>query len=159
MKTHTLLLLGLALAFAARTGQAATEQWTAFGDARIQQVVADGNGGCAYTRLDASNNATLVWLDKKGNVIYQAAPTNQFQWPIVVCTRKLLLYLDKRPLNVLVQVAPDGTESVLSAPNTEIGPSLMGIYRPSLVDDRRGFFAVKLGIPVQTNTLLRFTNK
>jgi hypothetical protein len=141
------------------TSFAATEQWTIKDAQLITQIMADGSGGGAFVCRDASNNCRLVWFDKQGRELYRAAPTNAFPWPIVTCTKKTLLYMDKRPLNVFVQVTPNGTESVITDAGASIGPSLIGVYGSSIINDSKGFFALKFFAAGSSNELLRFSNK
>ncbi|NLF39685.1 hypothetical protein GX586_09585 [bacterium] len=159
-RLHMLLACASCAALCAMSAVCATEQWSVPGGDTIMQIVADGSGGCAFAYRDASNNVTLVWLDKKGQTIFESHPTNHYMWPVIVCTKKTLLFADLRPGPVIVQAANDGTETVLAEPGAVITSSAYGMYRQAVTADAKGFFAVNV-TPISPGgqTLVRFKNR
>jgi hypothetical protein len=151
--------------FAALTcacAQAATEEWTYGGLTGVLQVVADGAGGCAMTRFTDGpyDYSDVVWLDKNGALLYQAALSNALRAGILVCTPKHLVYSDMRETNLVMYVAQDGTATMLpAAANTfNRSPALYPLYWQSMAD-RKGFFAIRTDTNTQAATLVRYTNK
>ena len=66
---------------------AATEEWDYDGQQQIVQVVADGNGGCAFLRMSTNHIQSLVWLDSVGQVVLVfPGPTHPHHVSVVVNT-------------------------------------------------------------------------
>jgi|GEM_PF-539386 len=160
----TILIL-TAVLFFSFSAKAASEVWTYDGLSNIFQVVADGKGGCAMTRCTNSiDNAEIVWLDNKGQLIFQTSISNIIKSSIIMCTPKHLLFTDFRPDPVFIQVDNNGTESVVSSPsgkyNMVPGPGTIpvGILN-SKIDDKKGFFLVRSATNENGATLIRYKNK
>ncbi len=169
--TYSLILFILIFAFCYQ-GKCATEEWTYDGMSNIFQIVADGKGGCSFTRLNGvlgggTADFDIVWLDKKGALIYSAPMTNStFPGMILGCTSKQLLFADKRPNPVFIQVDQNGVESIVPSPagkynmmpmSTLIPVSL--IIQDARITDKKGFFLVENNTNTYGATLIRYSNK
>ncbi|MCX7005524.1 MAG: hypothetical protein NTV22_19970 [bacterium] len=156
---HALVLVAV-LACACAT--AATEQWTYSGLTGIFQIVADGAGGCAMTRYAGAfdDSSDVVWLNKKGALIYQAGISNVLRGGIMVCTPKNLVYADMRDTNMVVHVAADGTATIVPAAAHTLNrtPLPYPIYW-QLMADSKGFFATRTDTNTMAATLVRYSNK
>ena len=139
--------------------QAATEQWRSDGQKAVRQIVADGKGGCAYVREDTNSVVSLVWLDKKGAIIYSTILSNVIGNQILACTPKQLVYADERPDGIVIQVDQDGQETVLSTPNGHVGSGFLDVIPRSATTDKKGFFGVLFKYPASDQDVLRFKNK
>jgi len=159
MKTQTYILIcvlagicGVMLCLAAK------EEWSVDGEAMIRQVMADGTGGCALMRMDTNDVETVVWVDRFGKPLYQAAASNAY---IISCSKKQLLYSDRLNGGAIIQVDNKGTVTRIAAPQSVIqGPSGL-IYPSNEMADPKGFFGIKQVItsPGASQVLVRFNNK
>jgi hypothetical protein len=152
----------LLVAAGCASARAATEAWTYSGLTGIFQIVADGAGGCAITHTATRfmENGEVVWLDKKGALLYQAGISNVLHTGILICTPKNLVYSDMRATNLAIHVALDGTATLLpaAADTFNRAPSQYPIYQQFLAD-AKGFFAVRTDTNTMAATLVRYTNK
>ncbi len=142
--------------------QAATEQWTYSGLTGIFQIVADGVGGCAMTRIIGGfdDSCDVVWLNKKGELLYQDGISNVLRGGILVCTPKNLVYADVRATNMVVHVAANGTATTLpAAAHTLNRPPLPYPIYWHLMADSKGFFAIRTDTNTLAATLVRYSNK
>ncbi len=160
----TILVLTAALSFSF-SANAASEDWTYDGLSNIFQVVADGKGGCAIVRSTNSiDNSELVWLDKKGQQIYQTTISNCIRNSIINCSSKQLLFTDFRPTPVFIQVDNNGTESVVPSPAGKYnmlpatGTTPLAVINTK-IDDKKGFFLVRSSTNQNGATLIRYKNK
>jgi hypothetical protein len=152
----------LLVAAGCASARAATEAWTYSGLTGIFQIVADGAGGCAMTRMDSGDvqDGEVVWLDKKGALLYQAGISNVLRGGILVCTSKHLVYSDLRATNLVIHVALDGTATVLPAAANTFNRSsaALPIYQQAMAD-AKGFFAIRTDTNTLAATLVRYDNK
>ena len=110
--------------------KAATEQWSADGKAMIYQVAADGKGGCALIRAETNSVYSILWVDKKGAVIYEAGVSNA---SIISCSNKQLIYSDDLNGSGIVQVNSKGGTTKISNPGEEAYASFFGKLIPGSV--------------------------
>ncbi|NLF38171.1 hypothetical protein GX586_01910, partial [bacterium] len=69
MNTYLAIALSaIAAASCACESAASSQEWSVDGKASIYQIVADGKGGCAFTRAETNGPPEILWLDKKGGV-------------------------------------------------------------------------------------------
>ena len=123
---------------------AATEEWDYEGQHQIMQVVVDGKGGCAFLRMSTNNIQSMVWLDSKGQVVYQSVVSNAV---IFACTKKQVLFSDKLTGEKVKQVDDKGTVTQLSEPDGRVEGSLTMQYYQNTMADKKGFFAIKMVSP------------
>jgi len=135
---------------------AATEEWDYDGQYQIMQVVADGNGGCAFLRESTNHIQSLVWLDRTGKVVYQGVVSNAV---IFTCTKKQVIFSDKLTGADVKQIDAKGTVSLLADPDGRIEGSVTMPTSKSTMADKKGFFAIKLGAVPGGQRLVRFRNK
>jgi len=154
--------LALVAVLACACAQAATEQWTYSGLTGIFQIVVDGAGGCAMTRYAGSfgDDSDIVWLNKKGALIYRAGVSNVLHGGIMACTPKNLVYADMRDTNLVVHVAADSTATILPAAANTLNrtPLPYPIYWQRMADSK-GFFAIRTDTNTMATTLVRYSNK
>jgi len=160
MKVPGLIALaGICVVLLTQTARAATEQWTFDGSNGVYQVVADGAGGCAILRL-LSGSGEIVWLDKKGAILYQTGVSNIIAGSIAVCTPKDLVYADNRGSLAVYHVNKKGTVQKLDAdPNTVNTVQTLFPLLYNNIADKTGFFAVKNQTNTMTHTVIRYSNK
>ena len=163
--TYTYILMTAMLLLATLAVVAATEQWRYDGWSRILQVVADGSGGVAFFRLETNGvAASIVWLDKKGALVYESANMLELIGPIISCTKKELIFTrgEGNPPNrtiILVQVDSKGNEQTITEPGKYlVGPAFQ--FGQGISKDKKGFFAEALttNSPYRTE-LIRYTYK
>ena len=148
------------------TAYAATEQWRFDGWERILQVVADGSGGCALFRIETNGvAASVVWLDRDGQVKYEKENFLEIPGPIISCTKKELIFsttgTSTSTLSVVIlQVDKKGVEKETSDPAyflTSVGYDQEPM---NSVKDKKGFFAVALTTnELRRISLVRYTYK
>jgi len=159
MKTQTnILICVLAGICGVMLCLAAKEEWSVDGEAAIQQVVADGTGGCAMMRKDTNDVQSIVWVDRFGIPLYQATASNAY---IISCSKKQLLYSDRLNGGAIIQVDNKGTLTRIYAPQTVIEGPAGFIYPSNMMVDPKGFFGIKQIImsPTPSQILVRFKNK
>lgn len=139
---------------------AATEQWRYQSPHEITQIMADGKGGCALVVADTNGIAQVIWLDKKGQLLYTSLQAPGFPiGAINSCTPKQLVYTLFLGPPMLVQVTRTGQE----IPVASIGGYLYG--RPltygggSELSDKKGFFVVNVETNTMRKTLVRYSYK
>lgn len=139
----------------------ATQRWSYDDAATIYMIVADGSGGCAYTRGETNDTVGIVWLNKSGNPVYQLQVNTNAPMVIVRCTKKELLYVVSR--NGLWQyerVTPGGTPQVINVPGQDLRTSLLAhMLAPSRMTDAKGFFGILVKMPGSRVSIVRFDNK
>jgi len=143
----------------------ATELWSYDGWKQIRQIVPDGKGGCAFVRTETNDVAEVVWLDKKGELVYKTdvnvtnnpSPINV---KILFFKKKSLFINDVRnDATVVIEIDSKGQETITqSAGNNVGGPLLMG-YTPNELSDKHGFFTTKLNIIDSRQKIIRFSYK
>lgn len=153
---------GMILVLACATAMYGAKQRWSYDDAdTIRMIVADGSGGCAYTREETNDTVGIVWLNKSGNPVYQLQVNTNEPIVIVRCTKKELLYVVSR--NGLWQyerVTPGGTPQVISAPGQDLrGAVLAHLLAPSRTTDAKGFFGILVKMPGTRMSIVRFDNK
>jgi len=136
-----------------------TQKWMYPGDDTITQVVPDGAGGCAFVCEDTNDLARIVWVDKAGSLLYQNMITNAPDQPIVACTSKTLVYADKRPDPLFVQVDATGIEKLITAPDGIVERSFLAFLSTAAHTDAKGFVAVVYDIANDRQNIARFTYK
>lgn len=144
---------------------AATELWSYDGWEQIRQIVPDGKGGCAFVRVESNDVAEVVWLDKKGELVYKTdvnvtnnpSPINV---KILFFKKKSLFISDvKNGENVVIEIDDNGQETTTqSAGNNVGGPWLMG-YTANELSDKRGFFTSKINLIDSRQEIVRFSYK
>ena len=155
-----LLCLVAGIILGAAAAWAATQRWSYDSAPAIAQIMADGAGGCAYVRRETNSNASILWLDKKGTLLYRADLVTNLPAIIVRCTKKQLVYVAYQESWRAVQVARDGTVTPVTAGNDTLTvPFLQQQLPVSVTTDRKGFFGVLVTIPSSRQTLVRFDNK
>lgn len=156
MKIKSFMLVCITMCLAcALFVYAATEEWDHDGQHQIIQVVADGKGGCAFLRMSTNHIQSLVWLDSKGQVLYQSVVSNAV---IFTCSKKQVVFSDKQSGDTVKQVDVKGTVSLLDDPDRMEGPLTMQYYQNTMAD-KKGFFAIKMVSPPGEQRLVRFKNK
>ena len=155
------LLLFVSLCLAAGILLAATEQWSYSAPAPVQQIVADGKGGCAFVSTDTNGISSVVWLDKKGvnKFVYDIGSVFFIQPSILSCSKKELIF-GPPGFPVLAQVDKKG--------NVQAVADLTGYLMPfpvlfpigfSELSDRKGFFVVNVNTNSGQNTIVRYSFK
>jgi hypothetical protein len=139
---------------------AATEQWRYQSPHEIMQVVPDGKGGCAVAVADTNGLMQVVWLDKKGKVLYTSLPSMGFPiGPISSCTPKQLIYTLFLGPPMVIQVTNKGQE----IPVASIGGYLYGMPltfgNNSEYSDKKGFFVFNVETNTLRKTLVRYSYK
>ena len=136
---------------------AATEQWSIDGQCLIFQVVADGKGGCALTCSETNGAESVIWVNKKGGIIYQTIVSNV---TIIACSNKQLVYNDDLSDSKIVQVDVKKGTTVIEQANKKLyGSLLLNVTYASEMYDKKGFFAVKIDASTGRQQLVRFSNK
>jgi hypothetical protein len=154
VRSVALIFLGAVAAWAA------TQRWSYDSTPVIFQIVADGSGGCAYVRLETNTYISVLWLDRKGTLIYRVDLATNEPATIVRCTKKQLVYAAYQDSWRFVQVANDGTATPITAGNNTLTVPLLRQEMPvNVMADRKGFFGVLVTIPGSRQTLVRFDNK
>ena len=108
-------------------------------------------------------NFELIWLDKKGTLIYQTTLSNIVSSTIIDCTPKQLLFADYRSGPVFIQVDNKGVETIVpsSAGKYNMLPGVELIPVPvinSRIDDKKGYFLVRSSTNENAATLIRYKN-
>ena len=148
---------GMMLTCASR---AATVQWSYPGTSMIFQVVADGKGGCAFSRVFLPQQGELTWLDKAGAVVYQTGLSNAIVGGVIACTDKYVVFADARPERVVFLVDSSGSAVQVPAPPGSVNrsPGQFPFCQRRLYDTK-GFFAVNTNGASTEVTLVRYSNK
>ena len=159
---HSVGAAALLLATVCLPAAAATEQWTYDGLTGVFQLVADGAGGCAMTRIGGSSmySGEVVWLNNRGELIYQDGLSNTiYGGGIMVCTPAQLVYGDVRGSNIVIHVSQSGAVTLPAEPNTmNTSPLYLPIYQHVLADSK-GFFAVRTDTNTLAVSVVRYSNK
>jgi len=129
--------------------------------ARILQIVSDGKGGCASVWLDTNDIATVVWLDKKGNVKYENIIYAFLFSPNIIlsCSPKQLVHFSGAPIPMIVQVNSKGTPKVIGTLNGYLTGIFMLPIPSQKLTDKKGFFTVNADTNAVYQTLIRYSNK
>jgi len=136
---------------------AATEQWSSPEFTYIGQIRDDGSGGCAILGNEGPNTNTVVWLDKKGNILY--TKTRIGIVTIAACTKKQCAYVYKESHTnnaSLIQVDSKGEETVVQIADTDM--TAPGKYTKPL-EDKKGYFLVLRTMATKRERVTRFTYK
>ncbi len=154
--TFIVCLCVTVLSFCAKL-YAATEQWSVDGKSMINQAVADGKGGAAFICRETNLIYSVLWVDKKGAVIYETAVSNA---AIISCSNKQLVYSDDLNGSGIVQVDNKGGTTKISKTGEMVYASIFGMRMPgSAMVDKKGFFGVKVEVMTGRQKLVRFSNK
>jgi len=160
MKAKIIVLGIFCLAIIVIQVYAATEQWRYQSPQEIVQVVPDGQGGCAITVADTNGLSQVVWLDKKGQVLYTSMQAMGFPGgSIGSCTPKQITYTLLLGPPMVVQVTKSGQE----IPVASIGGYLYGLppvyANNSEYSDKKGFFVFNVDTNTLRKTLVRYSYK
>ena len=161
--TFTFFILLLLVGFLSITVESATEEWSYdCGSNIVYQAYTDGKGGAAMIHGAASTNLTLVWLDKKGDIIYQAGISNIMATGISGCTSKDLIYSDVYPdtgIHVFHVNSKGEMEVIPAAPDTfNTTMSVVPSYG-NKSDDKKGFFISFTNTNTLNTSFVRYRNK
>ncbi|MCX7005525.1 MAG: hypothetical protein NTV22_19975 [bacterium] len=160
---HRTLILGvmLGILLGGMHARAATQRWSYDDAPMISSIMADGSGGCSYVRRETNDlPSAVVWLDKKGALIYRADLTTNLPITIINCTKKQLTYATWQDNWRFVQVARDGTVTPVTAGDKTLTVPLLVLELPvSFTTDRKGFFGLLVRVPSSRVTLVRYDNK
>lgn len=141
---------------------AATKQWSIGGGTIVQQLVADGTGGCAFYWYSTNGYAEIVWVDRKGVIKYRNKIYGGSQKPILRCGKKELVYLTSSTssLPFAVQVDSKGVEQEIKIPHTLIyqpySSSQGNFVMPS---DKKGFFVGEQSTNPPAYHIVRYSYK
>jgi hypothetical protein len=135
---------------------AATEEWEYDGQYQIIQVLSDGNGGCAFLRMNTNHIQSLTWLDSTGHVVYQSVVSNAV---IFTCSKKQLVFSDRLTGEQVKQVDAKGAVSLIADPDGRMEGAITMQYYKNIMADKKGFFAIKVGTSPGSQRLVRFKNK
>ncbi len=157
------LILFLVAVFLTSITHAATEEWNFdCGSNMVYQVYADGKGGAALVYAYTFTNATLVWLDKKGQTIFQTGLSNLALMGIVGCTPKDLVYCDEYSGvgQQIFHVDSKGQKDTLAADPNSFNSSfnLIPSYRNES-KDKKGFFVSFTDTNNYNSLFVRYKNK
>ena len=162
--TFTFLIIFLLAGFLSINVESATEEWSYdCGSNVVYQAYTDGKGGAAMVYGSPPANTTLVWLDKKGDIIYQAGISNIMAMGITGCTSKDLIYGDLYPDTGMqvFHVNSKGDKEIIPAdPDTYNTTS--GMMMPSYgnkSDDKKGFFISFTDTNTLNTSFVRYRNK
>ena len=162
MKKLFLLILLLLIVSSARVS-AATQEWQIqVGSNYVLQTCADGSGGVAMIYGGGSTNFALIWLDKKGNTIFQDTLNSYSYGGILGCTKKDLIFVDvDLETNLFVyHVNSDGQKEIVPAdPNTFNGQSSLVLSFLSKTSDTKGFFVTVTDTNNWQTSFVRYRNK
>jgi len=156
MKTLTLIAAALLVAGAAA---AATVEWSFPTDlAAGYYLKADGKGGCVVWGVRTNGTYRVIWLDKKGEAIYdQTLPL-----PILGLSfgkRGLLYSYISAPAYTAVLVDKNGAETPVVSPGEHTLTAFTTVI-VSEVMDKKGFFVFRLPTaPPQIITIVRYSYK
>ncbi len=157
MKT-LLTYVALLLSLSAMVVPAATFQWSADGFAMINQIVADGKGGCAVLGTNGGG-FYIVWLDKKGVKIYEKTVVNTCAG-ILSCDNKTLVYNMLGSPYTLIAVDKKGVETTVSDPAYNMrGVFMTTPNQPNVPRDSKGFFTAQAPTGPGTWRVARYTFK
>lgn len=153
----------LAAILAAGAAGGATEEWTYGGLSGVVQLVANGSGGCVLTRSTGVgvNKGEIVWLDAAGQVRYLAGVSNLIHGGgILVSTPTDLVYGDLWQTKVVVHVNAKGEATIVpAAPGTVNGSPATVPLHFQRMDDKKGFFAVRVNTNTAAATVVRYSYK
>ncbi|NLF39643.1 hypothetical protein GX586_09375 [bacterium] len=156
MKTTSLIVAALLVAGAAA---AATVEWSFPTDLSAGYYLkADGKGGCVVWGIKTNGACRVIWLDRKGEVIYdQTLP--QLIYGLSIGTRGLFYTYVSPPVYPGVFVDKNGTETPVTSP-TEHTVTAFAAIIVSEVMDKKGFFVFRLPTaPPQVVTIVRYSYK
>lgn len=134
----SLAVLCISIAFAI------TEEWNLPAGQMVYQTCADGAGGCAIFYLKTNGTTRISWLDKKGIEKYGKVINLAFPTPIVVCTKKQLVFSDfpTNGLPYMISVDSKGQESEIKMNYSAIYPaSITSIPGNTSFNDKKSFFS------------------
>ncbi|NLF39642.1 hypothetical protein GX586_09370 [bacterium] len=156
MKTLNLFAAALLVAGAAA---AATVEWSFPTDLSAGYYLkADGKGGCAFWGVKTNGSYRVIWLDRKGEVIYdQTVPQPIFGFTLG--TRGLLYSYPSAPTYTAVLVDKNGAETPVFSPGEHTLTAFTTIFA-SEVMDKKGFFVFRIPTaPPQAITVVRYSYK
>jgi len=158
-RTRILILCGVA-GISVMIACAATKQWQYNSPNNIMQVYADGKGGCAVATTDTNNLVTVVWLDKKGKVLYESPLMSAPMIGLIQsCSANQLTYTIFFGYPMIVQVSKKGEETpVVSIGGITYGTPLAPTLNNKL-DDKKGFFIINVNTNTTRKTLVRYSFK
>ena len=143
--------------------ESATEEWSYdCGSNIVYQAYTDGKGGAAMVYGSTSTNITLVWFDKKGDIIYQTGLSNIMVMGIAGCTSKDLIYTDIYPdtgVHVFHVNSKGDKETIPADPNTFNTTMALGPSYGSKSDDKKGFFVSFTDTNTLNTSFVRYRNK
>jgi len=159
----SILILFLLTGFLSITVESATEEWSYDCSSNIVYLAyTDGKGGAAMVYGTPPANMTLVWLDKKGDIIYQAGISNIMAMGITGCTSKDLIYGDSYPdtgMQVFHVNSKGDKETIPAAPDTFNTLTAMIPSYGSKSDDKKGFFITFTDTNTLNTSFVRYRNK
>ena len=136
---------------------AATEQWSSPVFSHVAQIRADGGGGCALVGQDGTYTNTIMWFDKKGNILF--SKTYHGYVTIAAVTKKYCAYSFREKdtdFAYLIQVDRKGNETVVQ--DEDVSMEAPGKYT-KVLEDKKGYFLVIRDIIDNRQKVTRFTYK
>ncbi len=128
---------------------AATEQWSSGTYNDINQIFADGSGGCAFRDNGIAKTNTIVWINNKGKMIYKKSFPDFIK--IVTLSKKRLVYFINDIESYFIIVDKKGVETIVA----KLGADLGTIAEVNVLVDKKGFF-----VEDKTNgKVIRYTYK
>lgn len=156
------------------SASALTKQWTydlgsdtINSDYDIDQVAADGKGGCAVVWI-VQNNVTwddisfVAYFDKKGNKVWERSYSSNMYIEVAYCTKKMTIFCVfpgyEEPGNeITVTIDKKGIETVLENPALNIDGDFNSETIP--LGDKKGFFAERKEYGGGKCSLVRYSYK
>ncbi len=158
MKKTFLSYVAMLVLLCAVAAPAATFQWAVDGFTSVNQIVADGKGGCAVLGHNASG-IYIVWIDKKGAKVYEKTLTSSSLGILSFDGKTLVYQLTTSPYS-LVAVDKKGVEtSVADASYMMYGVFVMMQNQPNVPRDSKGFFTAQSPTGPGTWRVARYTFK
>jgi hypothetical protein len=141
---------------------AATRQWSIDGGFAVQQLVADGYGGCALYWYRTNVGGEIVWVDKKGVIKYRKELHGVIQFPIIRCGKKELVYIvsTNAHMSYAVHVHGKGVEQEIRKARTLVEtPYIFGSGSYQKPSDKKGFFTGEYTTNPPIFHVVRYTYK
>ena len=175
MKTHLFIiaLIAFVALMLCDSACAATEQWrdelatdVPTINFTVDQIVADGNGGCAVAMEAKTTNDRpdivyyyVAYYDKKGNKVWDK--TYNERWGEIAYSSKkvtvIALWNSAAGNAKVVVVDKKGVESVVEDPGADIDGEVNSDIGP--LGDKKGFFAEEKEIASGKVSLVRYSYK
>lgn len=145
------------------TLSAATLEWSyPLGASKFPyQVFSDGAGGCGVVIDAVDGGYSIVWLDKSGNVRYNAGTFSRLP-VIITCQKNTLVFCFHNGRDYQVNtVDKKGTVSPIVAVNVDYFdyPALAMNLKPNPAADAKGFFVTQFDKGSAVVTLQRYSYK